>query len=225
MTLCLPKQLTMPDTDIRTSVVISGGDPLTPTETAAVPDGAFVVAADSGLDRATEAGITVHAAVGDFDSVTASEYVRAEEQGVELIRLDEVKDETDLELALLHAIAPNPDRLIVVGLSGGRFDHHLASVLLLADDRFADIEVEGYVGAAKVTVIRSTRALTGRVGDLVSLIPINGPAVGVSTHGLEYPLVKETLEPSSPRGVSNILTSAVAAVSLESGVLLGVQTP
>ncbi len=213
----------MTDADPRTAVVISGGAALTPTEIAAVPTGAFIVAADSGIDRAAEAGIVVHTAVGDFDSVSATGYVRAEEDGVELVRHDASKDETDLELALLRAAAPNPDRLIVIGLDGGRFDHQLSSTLMLADERLASVDVEAYVGATKITVIRSKRALTGRVGDLVSLISIGGPAVGVTTHGLEYPLNNETLAPSSPRGVSNVFTSAVAAVSLTSGVLFGVQ--
>lgn len=213
----------MPDTEIRTAVVISGGDPLVAAEIAAVPSDAFVVAADSGIDRAAAAGISLHLAVGDFDSVSEAGYARADESGVELLRHGPRKDETDLELAMVKAIEATCDRLIVLGLGGGRFDHHLASVLLLADDRFAGVEVQGYVGASKFTVIRSTCVLAGRAGDLVSLIPVNGPAVGVSTEGLEYPLVGETLHPSSPRGVSNVLVGEQATVSLEQGVLLGIQ--
>lgn len=213
----------MTDTEIRTAVVISGGDPLSTTEIAAVPPDAFIVAADSGIDRAAAAGIAIHLAVGDFDSVTHAGYARAEEAGVELLRHRPDKDETDLELAMVKAVEATCDRLIVVGLGGGRFDHHLASVLLLADDRFADVEVQGYVGATKFTVIRSMCDLTGSPGDLVSLIPVNGSAVGVSTEGLEYPLVGETLHASSPRGVSNLLLRAGATVSLDRGVLLAVQ--
>ncbi len=213
----------MPDAQARTAVVISGGDPLTPTEISAVPDGAFIVAADSGVDRAIEAGVRVHVAVGDFDSITATGYVQIENEGVEIERHPASKDETDLELALTRALVAEPDRLVVLGLDGGRFDHHLASVLLLIDSRLESVEVEGYVGATKVSVIRDKRTLTGRVGDIVTLLPVGGPAEGITTSGLKYPLSDATLAVGSPRGVSNVLTAAIAVVAVEQGVLLGIQ--
>ncbi len=215
----------MPDPEIKAAVVVSGGDPLTPTEIGVVANDAFVVAADSGIDRAAAAGIAIHFAVGDFDSVTSAGLQHAERAGVELIRHRPDKDETDLELAMMKAAETGCGRLTVVGLGGGRFDHHLSSVLLLADERFAAIEVDGYVGSTKFTVVRSNSTLVGNIGDLVSLIPIGGPARGISTEGLEYPLRGETLAPSSPRGVSNVMTSPSASVRLERGVLFAVQPP
>ena len=47
------------------------------------------------------------------------------------------KDATDLELALDAAIALEPARILVVGSAGGRLDHLLGSILLLADARYA----------------------------------------------------------------------------------------
>ena len=57
---------------------------------------------------------------------------------------------------------------------------------------------------------------------LVTLLAINGPAVGVVTEGLVYPLRGETLEPGSSRGVSNVFEAETGRVSLEQGVLLAV---
>jgi thiamine pyrophosphokinase len=68
--------------------------------------------------------------------------------------------------------------------------------------------------------VRSSLELDGRAGDLVTLLPVVGPAHGVRTEGLRYPLDGETLAPGSTRGVSNELARTPARVSLTSGVLL-----
>lgn len=67
-------------------------------------------------------------------------------------------------------------------------------------------------------------ALGGAVGDLVSLLPVGGDAAGVSTNGLRWPLDRETLAIGRSRGLSNVVDAAPASVSLESGVLLVIET-
>jgi thiamine pyrophosphokinase len=74
-----------------------------------------------------------------------------------------------------------------------------------------------------VHVVRRERVLAGVRGELVTLMAVNGPAVGVRTEGLAYPLRGETLEPGSSRGVSNVFEQAAAKVSVEHGVLLAVR--
>lgn len=55
------------------------------------------------------------------------------------------------------------------------------------------------------------------------LLPVHGPALGVVTGGLLYPLAGEDLPPGTSRGVSNVLAADRATVSLTGGVLLAVQ--
>ena len=54
--------------DARTCVIFGAGDYY--DETPAIPDDAFVVAADGGLDHARAFGIDADFVVGDFDSIT-----------------------------------------------------------------------------------------------------------------------------------------------------------
>ncbi|MEA3056028.1 MAG: thiamine pyrophosphokinae, partial [Actinomycetota bacterium] len=133
------------------------------------------------------------------------------------------KDATDLELALDAATALGTRRIHVLGGYGGRFDHLLANALLLARAAYAAAEITAQMGAARVTVVRDRASLLGSVGDLVSLLAVGGPATGVRTEGLEYPLRGEQLDAGSTRGVSNVFAAPSAAVSLENGVLLAVQ--
>ncbi|HJR24733.1 MAG TPA: thiamine diphosphokinase [Acidimicrobiales bacterium] len=206
-----------------TVVVVTGGDPLEGVDLPSVPDGALVVAADSGVDRAHGLGLRVDVAVGDFDSVTDAGLDRAAEAGAKVDRHPEAKDTTDLELALDVARSLDPARIVVLGGHGGRLDHLLANALLLARPALAGIDVVAQMGAARVTVVRSSAELRGHPGDLVTLLPLHGIARGVVTDGLLYPLRDEDLLPGSTRGVSNELVTATAVVTVREGTLLAVQ--
>ena len=66
--------------------------------------------------------------------------------------------------------------------------------------------------------------LDGADGDLVTLLPLDGDAVGVRTVGLQYALDGETLHSGRTRGLSNEVEEAPASVSLERGSLLVIET-
>ena len=189
-----------------------------------LPPDAWVVAADSGLARARALGLEVDLVVGDMDSVAAGMVDEAVATGASVDRHPEAKDATDLDIAVGAALARRPDRLVVVGSDGGRLDHLLAMVALLTSPRLAATAVEAWLGAARLVVVRPgvPAALAGRPGEFVSLVPVAGPAVGVTTEGLQYPLRDEDLPAGSSRGVSNELAAAVAHITLRDGVLLAV---
>jgi thiamine pyrophosphokinase len=206
-----------------TVVVVSGGDPLPRRALEHIPAGAFVIAADSGLDRAAEAALPVDVVVGDFDSVGAAALAAAVGAGTGVLRHSVVKDQTDLELALDLALTKRPERVIVLGGDGGRLDHFLANTLLLASPAYAEVDLVAFMGPARMTVVRTAATLTGEPGDIVTLLPVHGPAYGVRSVGLLYALVGDDLAPGTTRGVSNELAEREARVSLEAGTLLAIQ--
>ncbi len=202
-------------------MIVAGG-PSVVGGTPALPAGAFVIAADGGIDRAHGLGLHVDLAVGDFDSVTPAGLAAARAAGARVERHPVAKDATDLELALDAALALAPTRLLVIGSAAGRLDHLLGSMLLLGSERYAAMEIDASLGAARLHVIRGIRAFAGAPGELLSLLPVHGPAVGVSTHGLEYPLHGETLPAGTSRGISNVFAAHEARVTVESGCLIAV---
>ncbi len=205
-----------------TVVVVAGGQ----VDVAAIPllpAAATVIAADAGLDTANALGLDVDRAIGDFDSVSAEGLAAAQVAGTRIERYEATKDATDLELALDAAISLGPTRIVVVGSGGGRGDHLFASLLLLADERYAAARVTGLLGASRVDVVRGFRELQGTPGGLVSLLPVHGAAEGVTTEGLAYPLHGETLPAGTSRGVSNLFTGAAARVTVARGCLVAVQ--
>jgi len=204
-------------------VVVAGGGPLSSRAADAVPHGAVVIAADDGLDQAQALGLEVTLAVGDFDSASDEAVARAEAAGTRIERHPTDKDATDLELALDAASKLRPSRILVIAPRGGRLDHELAGLLALASDRYAGSQIDALVGEAHVHVVRGGRTLASQAGELVSLLAVNGPAEGVRTEGLVYPLRGETLEPGSTRGVSNVFATVSARVEVARGVVLAIR--
>lgn len=196
-----------------TVVVLAGGPAPAPVE---IPDGALVIAADSGAELAPA---RVDRAIGDFDSISAPTLASL----AHVERHPAAKEATDLELALDAALREEPRRVLVVGSASGRLDHLLGSLLLLASERYAAVQLDAQLGEAAVHVIRGTRTLLGVPGELVSLFALHGPALGVTALGFRYPLDGETLEPGSSRGTSNELAAAEATVTVADGVVLAVR--
>jgi thiamine pyrophosphokinase len=161
--------------------------------------------------------------IGDLDSAEAEHVERAAAAGARVDRHPVDKDATDLELALDAARALGAHEITVLGAGGGRLDHLLANALLLASPAYAEVEVTALMGGATVTVVRSSAALEGPVGSIVSLLAVGGPAIAVTTDGLLYPLAREDLLPGSTRGVSNEIVASPATVRIDAGVLLAVQ--
>jgi thiamine pyrophosphokinase len=204
-------------------VVVAGGEAPAAEAAQAVPRGAPVVAADSGVDHARALGLEVALAIGDFDSASPAGVAAAEADGARVERHPAAKNATDLELALDAALQFDPARVLVLGGVGGRLDHLAAALLLLGAPRYAGVDVDAQIGPALAHVIRGKRMLVGEPGELLSLLPLHGPVEGVRTDGLLYPLAGETLEPGTSRGVSNEFTAPAATISLERGTLLAVR--
>jgi thiamine pyrophosphokinase len=206
-----------------TVVVVAGGSAPGRRAVEAIPAGAPVIAADSGADHALALELPVELAVGDFDSATPAALDALAARGTRVERHPPAKDATDLELALRAALALEPRRILVVGGTEGRLDHLLGELLILGSDEFERVEVDAVLGDALVHVIRGERTVQGAEGDVISLFALHGPATGIETEGLAYPLRGETLIPGSSRGISNEFSAPEARISLESGLLLAVR--
>lgn len=206
------------DSTAVTVVVVAGGDPPTPEEVAHLPAGPVVVAADAGLDHAQVAGLTVAVAVGDMDSVSPGALAAAEESGTRIERHPADKDQTDLELALELA-ARLADRVIVIGAGGGRLDHLIGNLAVLASPHWSGVDIEAWLGNAQAVVVHHQRVLDVEPDTTVSLFALGGPA-RVTATGLAWPLNDEILDPLTSRGISNRTTDPSPSVSVSEGVVL-----
>jgi thiamine pyrophosphokinase len=183
----------------------------------------LLIAADGGALPLLRAGIMPHVTIGDMDSISAAGLAELQAHGVTLRRFPREKDETDLELALLHAAECGATAIDILGALGGRWDHTLANVALLALPELHARHARLLADGQTLFLVRDRAVLEGQAGDTVSLLPLAGAAHGVSTSGLEYPLDNAILNYERARGVSNVLLDPPGHVSLREGLLLVVQ--
>lgn len=203
-----------------TVAIFTGGEPLPSSVGGEIPEDAYLIAADSGLDHALSLGYDVDLLVGDLDSV-GQEALRLSNARVERHPTD--KAFTDLDLALQAALDLDPDRVIVIGGQAGRFDHLVGTISLLTSDRWEAVDIEWVAARARVRIVHSGVTLHGTTGSILTLLAIDGPATGVTTSGLRWDLTDATLEPGSTLGVSNLFTAPVASIRLKSGTLVAIQ--
>ena len=194
----------------------------------------LVVAADGGARHAASLGVAIDAWVGDGDSLDADGMAVLLASGVPMRRASPHKDESDTELAVREAIARGANGIVIVGgLGGTRIDHALANIGLLAMGELGGRPASLLDARTRITLVRAPapdghpvlRPLPGRIGDLVSLLPLGDGVSGVATSGLTYPLTDEPLPAGPARGLSNVRERPDASVTVGSGLLLIVESP
>jgi len=196
----------------------------------AVVTGTLVIGADGGARRAMLAGVHVDLVVGDLDSLGASDLADLVAAGAQVLRADTGKEESDTELCLLAAIERGATHIRLLGaLGGSRLDHELANVGLLAHPRLDGLDVAIVDGATTIRRIGTVAGqgsldLMGAPRDIVTLLAVDSPVTGVTTHHLRYPLHREPLTPGPARGLSNEMLEDTCGIETVRGRLLVIHT-
>jgi thiamine pyrophosphokinase len=207
------------------AIVVAGGD-AAQEDAARLADADVVIAADSGAEWLDACGTRPDVLVGDMDSIDPGLLERLGNDGVTIERHAADKDASDAELAVERAVADGAEDVVILGaLGGGRLDHELANMMLIADGRWRGLRLEIVRGGTTARAAHGGERLElrGAVGDLVTLLSVNGDTWGVRTEGLRYPLAGESLGLGRSRGLSNQVEQPPASVSLERGTLLVIE--
>jgi thiamine pyrophosphokinase len=181
-----------------------------------------IFCADGGARHALALGLTPHAIIGDLDSLPPELVAEMEAAGVAIHRHPMRKDQTDLELALEVAIAEKPDEILLFTALGGRLDHTLANILLLAHPKYASVRFTLVDGPQWAILLHSHQSITirGQPGDTLSLIPLSPKVSRVTLTGVEWPLEKATLSLGSTWTISNSLVNHQVTLQIGEGMVL-----
>lgn len=185
--------------------------------------GDLIAAADGGLHNALSAGVKPHIVIGDMDSVSPSELDDVVKAKGQILRFPKEKDETDLELAIRYVLEKQATEIIVIGALGGRLDQMLGNLSLLTGvPSGVDIRLDD--GKEEVRLVDPPIVITGKPGDVISLIPWGAAVTGIWTEGLRFPLRNETLLPNKSRGISNEMMDLKASINFSEGKLIVIHT-
>lgn len=184
-----------------------------------------MVAVDGGLRHVLELQLQPDWLIGDLDSAAPDQLEKLDLQHTRMLEFPADKDSTDLELTLRHLVDLSVKRITMVGLTGGRLDHMLANIFLLASFDWP-FSIDFHSDSGRGFLLTPKHAFKKSLPNdtVLSLLPLTSSVTGVSTKGLHYCLSEAEITFGSTLGVSNIVQAdsnqEVVCVTIRSGKLL-----
>lgn len=193
-----------------------------------------VIAVDAGWASCGKHGIHADTALGDFDSLG---FVPVASQ---VVQFPSVKDESDMELAIDHALSLGASEVALYGAFADRIDHTLANIQIMGacarrgaavwgvGSTFALAALAAGEGVPETTPHTLSFAafdpavLSGPYAPHLSLFVLDGQACGVSIAGLQYEVTDFTLPGGTSRGLSNQFMGAQASIRVTQGCLVAI---
>lgn len=190
-----------------------------------IPEGALVIAADSGYDNAKTLGYAERCdyVVGDFDSTKEKAFCSR----AKIVRVPTEKDETDTQLALNIALEGGSDEIYIIGGLSGRLDHTLSNIYLLEFLTSLGVYATICDGKNRVRYLkeRSSLLIPKSEYKYFGLVPADKEVKGVTIDGAKYALKNATLTRSNPSfAISNEVVENLAMVSCKKGGLFVIES-
>jgi thiamine pyrophosphokinase len=178
--------------------------------------GDYTIAADAGYLWCVQEHLTPDLLLGDFDSMPEVP------DFPHLIRVPEIKDDTDMMLAIKKGLAMGQTEFYIYGaLGGARSDHTIANLqsLLYLTRRGARGTLYGN-GELYTALCNGEVTFPAQESGILSIFCFGPDAEGVDIEGGQYPLHDATLSAEFPLGVSNHFQGHPITVRVRRGMLL-----
>lgn len=194
-----------------------------------------VIAADKGLQFCYKKRIFPDYILGDYDSIQPEilEWYRSQSK-VPVTTYPAEKDDTDTAIALAKALEIGSNKIYLLGALGGRMDHAIANMQILktvleyTSEYELEKQIEAYIADPQnlICLIDKERILKkeDQFGKYVSFLPFTDTVDGITLEGFKYPLNMYTMKKGESTGVSNEIVDEKAKVTLQSGILLMIQS-
>lgn len=178
-------------------------------------DGDIVIAADGGYKYLQQAGIKPDIVIGDFDSLGKAP------EGEKIIRLKPEKDVTDTYAAVSEGIKCGYSRFNIYGASGGRIEHTLANIQLIASLAEKNMQASIFDGSTVITAVTAkTSRFDSAYNGYISIFAHSDKCTGVCLRGLKYPLENAELSNLFPLGVSNEFLGVESEIVIGNGTAI-----
>lgn len=173
-----------------------------------------VICADGGFQIAQQLGLAPNILIGDYDSSPRPNLP-------DIIVLPMEKDMTDSEAAIDLAVSKGFRRITVLGGLGGRLDHTMGNLGMLAKycgrlEHLAFVDGHNYV----FMLPPGSFTVPANPYQYMGIISYGAFARDVTLRGVKYPLTNHFLTNDTTLGVSNEITAEEAAISFTEGRLL-----
>ncbi len=201
-------------------VIVSGGDaPRKSDLNKYLKDAPLLIAVDGAADLFNRWGVIPHYVIGDMDTAASGSLSRLVDGGANAITLQREKNETDTEAAIKFALEAGADDIVMLGATGGRFDHTMGNVAMLVRAARAGARCRIIDKKNEMWAATGEHDVCGCTGQTVSIIPLTGDLTVTATN-LEYPLQELKLGVDASRGISNVIMKSPAHLSISGGFAL-----
>ena len=181
----------------------------------------YVIGVDRGIEYARQIGVKPDYIIGDFDSFQGEL-----DASIPVERYPSQKDLTDTHLAILKAIELGSDEIIMLCGCGGRLDHFMANVSMLA--LCCEHGVHGCMVDPwnRIHMISSELTIEkdNQYGTYVSLVAFTDRVKGITVKGFKYPLQDGELTNLVSLGISNELVAEKGTIAISEGLLLVIES-
>lgn len=186
----------------------------------------FIIGIDGGARFLYRENIKPDLIVGDFDSLDAQILSCYQEMGIEMLRFNPEKDETDTQLALSVAMERGCQEIELLGATGTRLDHVIANIQILAQAArrgvmawIIDAHNRIHLAKKNETIYKSEQ-----FGSYVSFFPLTTMVEGLTLKGFAYPLKDAVIGSDVSLTVSNEIMEEIATVSYKDGLLIMIES-
>jgi thiamine pyrophosphokinase len=178
-----------------------------------------LLAADGGANQLGRIGLRPAAVIGDLDSITPGMVAFVGSNRL-VPRPDQ--ERPDLEKALGYALDElGLDRLTVLGATGGRLDHAVVNLGLLARRAMGESLVF-LAPDLRAVAVAGEAVLAAAPGELWSFFSFD-PAVRVSLAGVRWPVAEAALDLPGRPSISNEATGDAVTVSAAAGAVVAMR--
>ena len=178
-----------------------------------IQDHDIYIGVDRGALILADLGIEMHSAVGDFDSIHDADLEKIRAFSKTMVQLEVVKNESDLEVALImyHNLASS---IVVYGGLGGRQDHQYVNFKLML--KYPHVElVDAHNRCINLTQPQQIKKAHYRYFSIFALEPSR-----VSIENAKYELDDVLLTPADLYTLSNEFVNAEVRISVKGRVLV-----
>ena len=201
---------TLPIVSSDQPVTIIGGAEVRPEDlSVALKCAPKVVAADGGANGLAALGVEPVAVIGDLDSLTEAARARFADR----LHLIEEQETVDFDKALQHTAAP---LVVALGVTGGRLDHQLAALNVLARHPHRACAILG--GGSVICLCPPRIEIDLAPGADLSLFPL--AEVRIRSEGLDWPTDHLIFRPDGRVGTSNRASGRAVLRADRPGMLL-----
>ncbi len=182
-----------------------------------IKDDSYIICSDGGLEHCHKINVTPNLIVGDFDSVSSNVLQDYIDKNIKVITLLPEKDFTDMEVAVDLALEKNCTEINIFGGIGSRFDHSFGNLHILIKLAKKNIKAK-LINEKNVVLVSNKLIKIKKEKKYISLIPLTENTI-VSTIGLKYQLLNESIYFGETRGISNEFDKEECEIDVKSGLV------